>query len=147
MVNGKHISIPGPDKSQRQDSLRRCPDGVARAEYEGRKAALSASFEMERETAASAVKMTGRSGRLADRLRAKRFHQIFTYLDQVGPSSPLLHLSLLDLKTVEALFKKMARTLLLATVGGRCTAYIQCTGQHEEDSAPVNSGTGRCMPQ
>ncbi|BDA47284.1 hypothetical protein COCOBI_10-1300 [Coccomyxa sp. Obi] len=52
------------------------------AEYEGRKAALSASFEAERESAASAVKTTGRSGRLADRLRAKRFRQIFAYLDQ-----------------------------------------------------------------
>lgn len=60
-----------------------------RAEYEGRKAALSASFEAERESAASAVKTTGRSGRLADRLRAKRFQQIFAYLDQVCPEATL----------------------------------------------------------
>lgn len=35
------------------------------------------------------MKTTGRSGRLADRLRAKRFHQIFAYLDQVCPQHQL----------------------------------------------------------
>lgn len=45
-------------------------------------------MDAEREMAASTVKTTGRSGRLADRLRAKRFHQIFSYLDHVRPFPP-----------------------------------------------------------
>ncbi|EIE23420.1 hypothetical protein COCSUDRAFT_41669 [Coccomyxa subellipsoidea C-169] len=77
------------------------------AEYEGRKAALSASMDAERETAASTVKTTGRSGRLADRLRAKRFHQIFSYLDHEGCGVlDLLALAALDehglMKTLDA---------------------------------------------
>jgi hypothetical protein len=59
-----------------------------REDYEGRKAAFSRSLEAEREANATAVHTTFRSEHIMDRLRAKRFLQIFNYLDQVRKPVP-----------------------------------------------------------
>ena len=59
-----------------------------RAESEGRKAELASSTLKERAANARTVHTTGRSERLVEELKARRFRQIFTYLDQVGLLAP-----------------------------------------------------------
>lgn len=61
-----------------------------RKDYEGKKAATTRSLDLEREATASAVFTTGRSEHIVERLKAKRFIQIFNYLDQVLPYTPAL---------------------------------------------------------
>ena len=59
-----------------------------RAEAEERKAERCSSSAAERSASASAVHTTGRSERLVEELKARRFRQIFTYLDQVHLTTP-----------------------------------------------------------
>ena len=63
---------------------------TCREESEGRKAKLESSLVAERNASASTKYTTSRSERLVEELKARRFRQIFTYLDQAGlrPQTP-----------------------------------------------------------
>lgn len=55
-----------------------------REESEGRKAERCSSSAAERSASAATVYTTSRSERLVEELKARRFRQIFAYLDQVS---------------------------------------------------------------
>ncbi len=96
------VSVPACDKTLRHTPSRRVVIGTAgirncsasnegseasacicRAESEGRKAEQVNSSVAERNASASTKYTTNRSERLVEELKARRFRQIFTYLDQV----------------------------------------------------------------
>ena len=62
-----------------------------REESEGKKAERDSSNAAERDAHAARVYTNTRSERMVDELKARRFRQIFAYLDQVpSPQGPLI---------------------------------------------------------
>ena len=62
-----------------------------REQSEGKRAERDGSNAAERDAHAARVYTNTRSERMVDELKARRFRQIFAYLDQVpSPQSPLI---------------------------------------------------------